>query len=300
MDPSMTAERVGSVVVPEPADGPVDGVTVRLSRAGRDLPAAIGVGVLLGGAIVVSLLTVRHVFIGIAAAAIALGTWELAGALRRGAGINVTLVPLLVGGQAMMWLAWPFDRRGLVAAFVITLLGCLIWRFRGGAAGYVRDVTASFFVAAYVPLFAGFATLLTVPADGAGRVLAFMVAVVCSDIGGYAAGVFLGRHPMAPSISPKKSWEGFAGSLLAGAVGTTVTVVLALDGQWWHGVLLGLAVVVTATCGDLVESLIKRDLGVKDMGTLLPGHGGLMDRLDSLLPSAVVSWLLLSLFVPVP
>jgi phosphatidate cytidylyltransferase len=294
MDTGVTAEQAGGATEGEPAGG----LTRRVSRAGRDLPAAIGVGLLLGGAIIVSLLTVRQVFIGIAAAAIAFATWELAGALRRGAGIKVTLLPLLVGGQAMMWLAWPFERRGLIAAFVITLLACLIWRVRRGAVGYVRDVTASFFVAAYVPLFAGFATLLVVPHDGAGRILAFMVTVVCSDVGGYAAGASLGRHPMAPMISPKKTWEGFAGSLLAGTVGATVTVLLALDGQWWHGALLGIAVVITATGGDLVESLIKRDLGIKDMGTLLPGHGGLMDRLDSLLPSAVASWLLLSLLVP--
>ena len=168
----------------------------------------------------------------------------------------------------------------------------------GGVDGYVRDITASFFVAAYVPLLAGFATMLVTPADGAGRILTFMIAVVCSDIGGYTAGVFLGRHPMAPLISPKKSWEGFAGSIVAGVVGTTLTVVLALNGRWWVGAVLGVAVVITATTGDLVESMIKRDLGIKDMGTLLPGHGGLMDRLDSLLPSAVVTWLLLSLLVP--
>ena len=319
MDSSVTAEPADSarqVGGAQPADdagvpndagvpdgaggaGGADAAGVPASRAGRDLPAAIAVGVLLGGGIIVSLLTVRQAFIGIAAAAIAVGSWELAGALRRGAGINVALPPVLIGGQAMMWLAWPFERRGLIVAFAITVLACLAWRFRGGAAGYVRDVTASLFVVTYVPLFAGFATLLVTAPDGAGRILAFMIAVVCSDVGGYAAGVFLGRHPMAPTISPKKTWEGFAGSLLAGTTGATITVLLALDGQWWHGALLGIAIVITATGGDLVESLIKRDLGIKDMGTLLPGHGGLMDRLDSLLPSAVVSWLLLSLLVPV-
>ena len=298
MNTSVAAGESGSGAdAKPPGDGPA-GIVAKASRAGRDLRAAIAVGVVLAAAIVVSLLTVRHIFIGIIAIAIAVGTWELAGALHRGARIKVALAPLLVGGQAMVWLAWPFERQGLVVAFVITVLACLVWRFRGGVTGYVRDVTASFFVAAYVPLFAGFATMLVTPADGAGRIFTFMIAVACSDIGGYAAGVFLGKHPMAPTISPKKSWEGFAGSLLAGTVGTTVTVLLALDGQWWHGALLGVAVVITATGGDLVESMIKRDLGIKDMGTLLPGHGGLMDRLDSLLPSAVVSWLLLSLLVP--
>lgn len=282
---------------PEPVTD-LAAVVARMSRAGRNLPAAIAVGLVLGGAIIAGLLISRHIFIGITALAIAAGTWELADALRRGAGIRVALLPLILGGQAMVWLAWPFERRGVLVAFVVTVLVCLVWRFRGGVTGYVRDVTASFFVAAYVPLLAGFATMLATPDDGAGRILTFLITVVCSDIGGYAAGVLLGRHAMAPSISPKKSWEGFTGSLVAGTIGGIATVVLALDGQWWHGALLGVAVVVTATTGDLVESMIKRDLGIKDMGSLLPGHGGLMDRLDSLLPSAFVSWLLLSLLVP--
>lgn len=274
---------------PEPARKP--------SRAGRDLPAAIAVGVVLGAAILVSLFTVRYVFIGIVAAAIAVGTVELAGAFRKSANIRIALVPVLVGGQAMIWLAWPFGREGALTAFVLTVLGCLLWRLRGGADGYLRDVGASVFAAAYLPLFASFAAMLVPPEDGVGRVLSFMVVVVASDTGGYVAGVLRGKHQMAPSISPKKTWEGFAGSLVAGVVAGALSLMFLLDGQAWQGVLFGAAIVLTATLGDLMESLIKRDLGIKDMGNLLPGHGGLMDRLDSLLPSAVVSWLLLSAFV---
>ena len=270
----------------------------RISRAGRDLRAAIIVGLLLGSGILVALFTVRQVFIGIVAAAVAVSTWELAGALRRGAGIRVSLPPVLLGGQAMVWLSWPFGRDGVLVGLVVTALACLVWRFPGGAAGYVRDVSASMFTVAYGPGFAAFAALLVVPADGTARVLCFMLGVVASDIGGYAAGVLGGRHPMAPSISPNKSWEGFIGSLVAGTGVGALAVTYLLGGQPWQGVLFGAAIVVTATGGDLVESLIKRDLGVKDMGTLLPGHGGLMDRMDSLLPSAVASWLLLSLFLP--
>jgi phosphatidate cytidylyltransferase len=274
------------------------GETGQRSRAGRNLPAAIAVGVLLGAGILVALFTVRQVFIGIVAAALAVATWELAGALRRGAGITIALPPVLIGGQAMIWLSWPFQHTGLLVSFALTVLACLAWRFRGGAGGYLRDVTASIFAAAYLPMFASFAVLLVLPADGADRVLAFMLTVVCSDVGGYAAGALFGRHQLAPTISPKKSWEGLAGSLLAGMVGATLVVVLGLHGPVWTGLLLGAAIVLTATFGDLAESLLKRDLGLKDMGTLLPGHGGLMDRLDSLLPSAVVSWCLLSLLVP--
>ncbi|MGX7824933.1 phosphatidate cytidylyltransferase [Actinokineospora sp. 24-640] len=282
------------------SDGPVTAATAAAgSRAGRNLPAAIAVGVVLGGGILLALLTVRHVFVGIVAAAVAVATWELAGALERAAGIRVARWPVLVGGQAMVWLSWPFGRSGLLAAFVVTVLAALVWRFRGGVQGYVRDVAASTFTVAYVPLFAAFAAMLVVPEDGAARVLCFMILVVSSDTGGYAAGVLFGRHPMSPTISPKKSWEGFAGSLAAGVAAGALSVHYLLGGVVWHGMVFGVAIVATATLGDLVESVIKRDLGIKDMGTLLPGHGGLMDRMDSLLPSAVVSWLLLQLFVPV-
>ncbi|WP_344867931.1 phosphatidate cytidylyltransferase [Amycolatopsis ultiminotia] len=270
----------------------------KASRAGRDLPAAIGVGLVLGAAIIVSLLTVRFLFIGIIAIAIAVGTFEFAGVLRRVAHSKVAMIPVLVGGQAMIWLAWPFGREGALTAFVLTVLACLLWRLPGGAKGYLRDISSSVFAAAYLPLFGAFAAMLVPPADGVGRVLTFLIAVVASDTGGYIAGSLGGKHPMAPTISPKKSWEGFAGSMIAGIVAGALTLSLMLHGHAWQGVLFGAAIVLTATLGDLVESLIKRDLGIKDMGTLLPGHGGIMDRLDSLLPSAVVSWLLLSAFVP--
>ncbi|MEV7549799.1 phosphatidate cytidylyltransferase [Amycolatopsis sp. NPDC089917] len=301
----VSEEREDRVDAPEPAPAAMpEPETVpeparKVSRAGRNLPAAIGVGLLLGAAIVTSLLTVRFLFIGIIAIAIAVGTIELAGALKRAAGIRIALVPVLVGGQAMIWLAWPYGREGALTAFVLTVLVCLLWRLPGGADGYLRDISASVFAAAYIPLFGAFAAMLVPPDDGVGRVLAFMIGVVASDTGGYIAGVLGGKHPMAPSISPKKTWEGFAGSLVAGVVAGALTLSLLLDGHAWQGVLFGAAIVCTATLGDLVESLIKRDLGVKDMGNMLPGHGGLMDRLDSLLPSAVVSWLLLSAFVPV-
>ena len=133
--------------------------------------------------------------------------------------------------------------------------------------------------------------------DGAWRVFTFIVVTISSDIGGYALGVVAGKHPMAPSVSPKKSWEGFAGSAIACVVAGTLTVPLLLDGPWWAGLLVGLAAVLAATLGDLSESMIKRDLGIKDMGSVLPGHGGVMDRLDSLVIAAPVVWLLLHLMV---
>lgn len=269
------------------------------SRVGRDLRAAILVGVGLGAVILASLFLVRQAFIAVVAISILVATYELAGALRRGGGIKVALIPACVGGQATIWLAWPYGTTGLLSAAAVTVLVCLLWRMREGPDGYLRDISASLFTVVYVPFFAAFAALLVVPADGAGRVLTWMLCVVASDVGGFAAGVVAGKHPMAPTISPKKSWEGFAGSMLGGMIAGAVCLSELLHGRWWLGVLVGALLVAVATCGDLIESLIKRDLGIKDMGSLLPGHGGLMDRLDSLLPTAMVSWLLLSVFVPV-
>lgn len=269
----------------------------KVSRAGRNLPAAIAVSVVLGSAILVSLFVERHWFIAIISIALGLGTLEFARAMRSAGGIDVPLIPVLVGGQAIIWLTWPLGTDGPLIAFAVSVLLCMLWRLPGGAEGYVRDIGASVLALAYLPLFGAFAVMLTLPEDGVGRVLAFILGVVASDVGGYAAGVLKGKHPMAPKISPKKSWEGFAGSMVTGVVTGMLTLTLLLNGQWWHGALFGAAIVLTATLGDLVESLMKRDLGIKDMGHLLPGHGGIMDRLDSLLPSAVVAWALLSVFV---
>jgi len=163
----------------------------------------------------------------------------------------------------------------------------------------VRDVAGGVFVAAYLPFLASFTSLMLAKDDGAQRIFVFILLVVCSDVGGYALGVVAGKHPMAPSISPKKSWEGAAGSVIACVIGGVISVPLTLDGPWWAGAVVGLAVVVAATLGDLTESTIKRDLGVKDMGSILPGHGGLMDRLDSLLLTAPVVWAVLAAVVPV-
>ena len=269
-------------------------------RAGRNLPAAIAVGLALGAAITVPLFSpYRWVFVGVLAAAAALGIYEIVKALRT-LGAQPPMVPLQVGGLTMVVLAYRQGPEALFLALVLTVLACLAWRLADPAEGFLRDVAASTFTAAYVPFLAGFASLLAIPADGPRRVTAFVAVVVCSDVGGYAAGVLFGRHPMAPSISPKKSWEGFAGSLLACATGGAVLFATLFDTSPLLGAVYGLAITGTATLGDLGESMVKRDIGIKDMGTFLPGHGGIMDRLDSLLPTAPVAWLLLAAFVAYP
>ncbi|MCZ0726681.1 phosphatidate cytidylyltransferase [Mycolicibacterium iranicum] len=278
---------------------PVAEKPVKTSRAGRNLPAALAVGFGLGGSLIAILLLAPKVWVGVVAVAMAVATHEVVRRLREG-GFSIPVIPLLVGGQAMVWLTWPFGAAGALGAFGATVVVCMIWRLVSGGLStapqnYLRDVATTVFLAAWVPLFGSFGALLIYPHDGAGRVFCLMLGVVASDVGGYTAGVLFGKHPMAPAISPKKSWEGLVGSLVLGILVSSLAVQFLTDNPWWVGVPLGLMLVITGTLGDLVESQVKRDLGIKDMGTLLPGHGGLMDRLDSVLPSAVATWVVLSL-----
>ncbi|SCG36809.1 phosphatidate cytidylyltransferase [Micromonospora inositola] len=268
-------------------------------RAGRNLPAAIAVGVGLGAAILVPLFLYPPAFLGVVVAAVAVGTWEMARAVRRG-GAHPPLVPLVAGGAITVGLGWFAGPDALSLGLLVTVLGTMIWRLGDGPGNYQRDLTAATLIAVYVPFLGGFAAMLAAaPGDGRLRVLATLVAVVLSDTGGYAAGVSFGKHPMAPSISPKKSWEGFAGSVTAAAAGSALLIWLLFDVAPWWGALFGVAISCAAVLGDLAESMIKRDLGVKDMSNLLPGHGGLMDRLDSILFAVPTAYLLLAVFVPV-
>jgi phosphatidate cytidylyltransferase len=284
---------------PESGAPPADPPPASGSRAGRNLPMAIAVGLALGALCVASLLIYRQSFVVIIAAAVVASIWELRGTLAQARNIQISWLPIVVGSVAIIALAWPYGQAAQGIGLALTALACMVWRFPRGASGYLADVSASIFVVVYLGLLASFATLMLAPDDGAGRILTFMIMVVCSDTGGYIAGVLFGKHPMAPTISPKKSWEGFTGSVIGAGLGGALTVWLILSGQWWHGLIIGATIAVVATGGDLAESLIKRDLGVKDMGNLLPGHGGVMDRMDSLLPSAVATWALLALLVPV-
>jgi phosphatidate cytidylyltransferase len=265
-------------------------------RAGRNLPAAIASGVVLGAAIIASLVWWKPAFMAIVVAAVLIAVWELGQAFGTG-GIRLTREPVMAGGVVMVVVAYLFGAPALVTATAVTALFSMLWRLRGGVTGYVMDVTAAVFTLVYVPFLGGFVALLLAEDRGDLAIVTFIVVTIASDIGGYAVGVLIGKHPMAPVISPKKSWEGFAGSVVACAVAGWATVVFLLDGDWWVGVLLGLIAVVMATLGDLCESVIKRDLGIKDMSQIVPGHGGLMDRLDSILATAAPVWLLLHYLV---
>ncbi len=274
-------------------------------RAGRNLPAAIASGVVLLAAIAASLFFWKTAFMFIVAAAVVVAVWELHRGFQAKA-INLPEQPLMAGGVVMVVVAYFWGAPALVTATAVTALVTMLWLLRRGIDGYVMNATASVFTLIYVPFLGSFVALLLAEGgawdfdrwdEGAKGIVVFILVTIASDIGGYIAGVLFGKHPMAPVISPKKSWEGFAGSLaFCVAVGYGLVVYL-LEGDWWVGVILGLIAVVMATLGDLCESVIKRDLGIKDMSQVVPGHGGLMDRLDSILATIAPIWLLLHYLV---
>lgn len=305
LDPPTPGGREGSPPSAPPAGSPAGEQAAaggrpaaRKKGPGRDLPAAIGVGLALGAVIVVSLFLYKPVFVGVIVVAVVVGLWELTSRLAEEKGIRAPLVPLAVGGAAMAVVGYLRGPQGAWAAMAITVLAVLVWRMTGPADEYLRDVTAAVFAAFYVPFLATFVALMLAADDGPWRVLTFLLLTVVSDTGAYAVGWRFGRHKLAPRISPGKTREGLLGAVsFAMVAGALCTHFLIDDGAWWQGLLLGLAASVSATLGDLGESMIKRDLGIKDMGSLLPGHGGIMDRLDSLLPTAPVVWLLLVAFV---
>ncbi|MFG2958693.1 phosphatidate cytidylyltransferase [Streptomyces sp. NPDC048291] len=284
---------------PEPMpDAPQPAPAPQKKSAGRDLGAAIGVGVGLGVVIVASLFVVKAVFVGVVAIAVVVGLWELTSRLQERKGIKAPLVPLALGGAAMVVAGYARGAEGAWVALALTGLAVLVWRMTEPPDGYLKDVTAGLFAAFYVPFLATFVAMMLTAEDGPLRVLTFLLLTVVSDTGAYAVGWRFGTHKLAPRISPGKTREGLVGAVLFAMVaGALCMEFLIDDGHWWQGLLLGLAVAASATLGDLGESMIKRDLGIKDMGTLLPGHGGIMDRLDSLLPTAPVVWLLMVLFV---
>ena len=241
----------------------------RRGRAGRNLPVAIAVGVGLVALFMVTILLSKPVFAAIVVVTVGIATWELIDALGTGR-MDVPLVPTMVTALLLVPAAYLGGAQALSLTFVLGCLSILVWRSVRRRELALRDIAGGVFVLGYAPLLAGLSALMLAEPDGAQRMLTFILVTIFSDIGGYAFGVVWGRHPMAPSLSPKKSWEGFAGSVLSCAVLGVGTVLVLLDGPWWAGVVLGVAVACFATIGDLAESTLKRDLGIKDMGSILP------------------------------
>jgi phosphatidate cytidylyltransferase len=265
-------------------------------RAGRNLPAATAVGIGLLLTVIASLFFDVRFFAILVAFAAMLAVRELSKSLTVGLSDRMSIL-LQILAPAIVASAVIAGTEGLLAVFVVSALLVLTFRLLDGQEAYVHHVTRSIFALVYAPLLAGFAVLLSTQENGAGKVLAFILLTAATDLGGYAAGAIFGRHPMAPNISPNKSWEGFTGALILQLVVGIALWVFVFEQPWWEGAIVGFTMMLTATIGDLIESMIKRDLGIKDMGSLLPGHGGVMDRLDSLVINAFVAWLLFGFFL---
>jgi phosphatidate cytidylyltransferase len=274
------------------------------SRAGRDLPAAIAVGLGLFGIVVATLVWWPPGFIVLLVVLTSLGAVEVHHALER-VGMTSVLLPVVLGNviiiggsyaaavlQPVTQIPWHVVLLGTIGGSVLL---ALMWRMFKGAEGFARDSAASLFIIGYIPLLASFVGLILAQPHGVAKVVAVFLCITGSDTGGYAAGASLGRHPMVPTISPKKTWEGLAGSIVLASVVSVLQFVFVMNQPWWLGVLLAIVVVIFGTAGDLIESMIKRDVGIKDMSSFLPGHGGVMDRLDSTLVAAPAAWLLFTL-----
>ncbi|MCS5507908.1 phosphatidate cytidylyltransferase [Curtobacterium flaccumfaciens pv. flaccumfaciens] len=269
------------------------------ARTGRNLPAAIGIALAFAVVMLGTLLLWPPSFMVVAAFLLGVGVYELTSAMRF-AGRDVPRIPSVTVAIAIVPAAFLV---GQVAA-LFTLLGGIVlisvWRLvevavarqKPPAGNVARDLTNGLFVQAYISLLGACVVLLSAQPDGNLWVIGFILVVVAVDTGAYATGLNLGKHPMAPRISPKKTWEGFAGSVAASIVVGILVALFMLGLPWWTGVLLGVLISGSATLGDLTESMIKRDLGIKDISSFLPGHGGLLDRIDSILPSAAVAYVL--------
>ena len=267
------------------------------SRAGRNLPVAIASGVALGILAAGTLVIHPVAFLVVVCVATVVAVWEMRQALSEG-GLYAPFVPVAIGAVSMIAAAYVRGAEALVFAAALTLVATLVWRVADGLSGALRDVGAGAFILLYPCLLIGFAAMMLAEPQGQWRIFVFIIITVFSDIGGYAVGVLFGKHPMAPKLSPKKSWEGFAGSTFTCALVGAIVIPLTLDGSWWQGAILGALVAPVATIGDLIESSLKRNLGIKDMSNIIPGHGGLMDRLDSLVLVVPLAWVALRIIAP--
>ena len=274
---------------------------------GRSLSKSLVVGLLLAAIFLASILVYKEFFILLLVTATAIGAWELSTALRI-KGWYVPRVPAVVGsaiimpatyygGPVVQWLV----SIGIVAALIVWRTVHLLWERR--KANFqtflrtIRDFGAAAFLVIYLPLSLSFSMLLLRrPDDGAYWVLTFVATVALIDSAGYLFGRVFGKHKLAPGVSPKKTWEGLLASIVLGSATAITLTMFLLQGPWWVGLILAAAIILAAVFGDLAESLIKRDLGVKDMSKLLPGHGGMMDRLDSMLPASLMTYLVMVVF----
>jgi phosphatidate cytidylyltransferase len=273
------------------------------ARTGRNLILAIPIGLVLGLAMLGSLIFIKELFMIVAVLIVGFTAFELAQALRH-VGRKVPRIPVVISAVAVVPAAFYWDAAGQWLAMLCGIAFIALWRLvellwperRASARSVLNDVGAGFVIEVYVVFLASFSVLLAAQDGGQWWTLAFLLLVILADTGAYAAGLSFGKHPMAPSISPKKTWEGFAGAAVVCLIAGVLLAIFMLGQPWWFGLIFGSVILITATFGDLAESLIKRDLGIKDMSSWLPGHGGFLDRLDSILPSAAAAYALFLFF----
>jgi phosphatidate cytidylyltransferase len=273
------------------------------ARTGRNLVLATLIGLALGGLMLVSLIFVKELFMVLGGVLLVFTAFELASSLRQ-AGRNIPRVASVIAAIVVIPASYYFGSVGQWVALFAGIVLLVVWRVIEQACSRLRtsawevygDIRASIFVQVYVVFLGSFAVLLTAEDGGQWWTLAFLILVIATDTGAYVTGLMFGKHPLAPTISPKKTWEGFAGSAVIGIAAAILLSIFMLHEPWWFGIIFGFILVVTATFGDLTESFIKRDLGIKDMSTWLPGHGGFLDRFDSILPSAAVAYALFLVF----
>ncbi len=263
-------------------------------RAGRKLIPSIGVGIVILALVIGSLSFFdRVLFLALALAFVYRGIWEMDRALSRA---NISICSSLYLSATVIFLAaWFEGIAGIAVSTAITIPFTLVAILTRGPKDFVRNAFASIFTLAYIPFLASFLLVMAKEEDGLRRIMTLVALVACNDTFGYIFGVLLGKHKIVPAISPKKSWEGLVGSILFTGLGGSLMLSTYFDQPWWVGALVGLGAVVTATSGDLIESAIKRDLDLKDMGALLPGHGGVLDRLASVLLTSPFVWAILNL-----
>ncbi len=273
------------------------------ARTGRNLPLAILIGLALGLAMLFSLIVVKELFMIVAAFLIGFTAFELASALRA-SGRRVPRWPTVIAALATVPAAFYLGDGGKWLVSLAGISFVILWRvaelanprLRGPRREVWRDLAAGAFIQVYIPFLASFSVLLTAQDGGEWWTLAFLILVISVDTGAYATGLTFGKHPMAPRISPKKTWEGFAGSVAAAAIAGILLSIFMIQQPWWFGFVFGAVIVATATIGDLTESLLKRDLGIKDISTWLPGHGGFLDRMDSIVVSSAAAYVLFLIF----
>ena len=259
-------------------------------RAGRKLLPSIAVSASLIALVWFTLAYHRELFAVLIGLAVILGIREITKAFDA-AETYLSLPALIIATLVLTAATWRGSLAGLAIATAFCLPILLVDLLRRGPDGFIKSATATTLVLIYLPFLAGFIILLARPFDGFSRVMTFVVLISCNDTFGYLVGVLIGRHPLVPKISPKKTWEGLAGSLVFTILGGALSFHYVMHEHWYVGAIVGLVVVFTATSGDLIESAMKRDLSLKDMGTMLPGHGGILDRLDSALLSGPAVWL---------